>query len=154
MQGLTKWKQNVLPPLNWKRTWLKVAVCMCAAVCVCVCVCMCWHTNTSEGGGSFGSVSICSDPHPALFWLLFSSLLTSIALSCSPRAEDKQRSALNSQRLLSVFLFLSPHPPPTSCCFGKNKTTTKKECCFASQQKRLTNKRSIKYHNICFHLHI
>lgn len=109
--------------------------------CVCVCVCMCWHTNTSEGGGSFGSVSICRDPHPALFWLLFSSLLTSIALSCSPRAEDKQRSALNSQRLLSVFLFLSPHPPPTSCCFGKNKTTTKKECCFASQGKKSTTEK-------------
>lgn len=62
--------------------------------------------------------------------------------------EDKQLSALNSQWLLSIFLFLSP---PT----GK-----KTERRFAShgkkkvQQKNLTNKRSIKYHNICFHLHI
>lgn len=63
MQGLTKWKQNVLPPLNWKRTWLKVAVCVPAGVCVCVCACK----HRLGGGGSFGSVSICSDPHPALY---------------------------------------------------------------------------------------
>lgn len=95
-----------------------------------VCVSVCMHANTyqrGEGGGSFGSVSICSDPHLSL--ILAALLLPPHLYPCSPRAEDKQRSALNSQWLLSIF-FISL---PSSSKLLLWKIT---ERCFASHGKK------------------
>lgn len=91
LQELTKGKQNVLPPLNWRSTWLNVALCA--------------HARGERGGGgvSCGSVSICSEPHPALYCVCtLTRHPLNMTLSCSPRAENKHSSTLNSQRLLPV----------------------------------------------------
>lgn len=68
MQGLTKWKQNVLHPLNWKHTWLNAAVCVCLMGCVCVCVSVCMHANTYERGeGPLGPCPFAVIPIQALY---------------------------------------------------------------------------------------
>lgn len=119
MQELTKCKQNVLPPLNWRSTWLNVALCA--------------HTRGERGGVSCGSVSICSEPHPALYCVCtLTPHPLNMTLSCSPRAENKQ---LYPKLPAAPPCQLSCSAPP-SCCFGKtalshmakkkNKSTTEK----------------------------
>lgn len=136
MQELTKCKQNVLPPLNWRSTWLNVALCA--------------HTRGERGGVSCGSVSICSEPHPALYCVCtLTPHPLNMTLSCSPRAENKHSSTLNSQRLLpvsSLALLLQVVALEKLLWVTWQKRKTK------VQQKRLT-KRSVMYHNI-FHLDI
>lgn len=124
MQELTKCKQNVLPPLNWRSTWLNVALCA--------------HTRGERGGVSCGSVSICSEPHPALYCVCtLTSHPLNMTLSCSPRAENKHSSTLNSQQLLpvsSLALLLQVVALEKLLWVTWQKRKTK------VQQKRLTNK--------------
>lgn len=125
-KGRTKWKQNVLNPLTWKRTWLNVAVRMCLPVSVCASVNVHKHKREEEG---LGSVSIWSHPHPAFYWLFFISLPD---LFLAP-PECRINNALNSHWLF-LFLYFSPllHQlvalEITQCCYasrGKKGTTEK-----------------------------
>lgn len=123
-------------------------------VCLPECMCVCVRANTDwEEEGPLGPC-----PFAVILIQLYTSCSsspspTSIIFSCSPRAEDKQHSALNSQWLPSIFLFLSPSS--SELLFWKKKTKKKLNAALHHmakkvQQKQLTNKRSIKYHNICF----
>lgn len=129
MQGLTKWKQSVLHPLNTHGSMLQ-CVCVCVGQCVCVCVCVQARKNTYQK--EEGPLGLCP------FAMILIQLYTSCSLPphlyrsflLSPRAEDKQCSALHSQWLLSTIL-----PPPLQV-FYLGKTG----CCFASHGKKYNRK--------------
>lgn len=63
MQLLTMWKKSVPLPLNAHGSVLQ-------------CVCAKTHAKTYQEKESFGSLFICSDPHPVLHYLPPSRLLS------------------------------------------------------------------------------
>lgn len=71
--------------------------------------------------------------------------------SFSFRLEDKQCLHYIAT-VYTIFLFLPL--PPQSCPEGGKNILLHCITWINVQQKRLTNKRSIKYHSICFYLHI
>lgn len=146
MQGPAKWRQNVLPTLNWRLTCLKCFKCVCANTC--------WEEEEEVPLGTCPFALILIQLHTSCSSLPPPPL--SLLLSRPVRPINK------TLKLPEVSIYLPPPsssslhpPPPPSSCFGKNRTLF----CITRQKKKynrkgLRNKRSIKVPRYLFHLHI